>query len=118
MQKSSRTCAMCDNLVQSSHVVCKDHYEDYTLYKNEDWFKALAESSRRQFEIDNEETAIVMGKIHRTRRSYTKLTETERKSIQEYSQTGVNPKAISKLTGVNIRVIYDYLYRFRKNSSH
>lgn len=117
-QKSSRSCALCDTLIQSNHVVCKNHYEDYKLYKNEIWFKELVSSTRRQFQIDNEEIAISMGDLPKDTKIYTKVTETQIQDILKYRELGLNPSAISKLTGVNKKLVEYYVYKVMKNRVH
>jgi hypothetical protein len=104
--------------VPNVYVVCKEHYKDYRLYKNEPWFRELVDTARRQFEIDHEEISMSLGGVGRDKRSYKILTETERKEIAKYLETGIGAASIAKLTGIKVRVIRDYLYRLRKRVTH
>lgn len=117
-QKSSRTCALCDMIIQSNHVVCKIHYGDYILYKNEQWFKELVTYTRRQFQIDNEEIAMCLGDLPKNTKVYKKVTETQLKEILKYRELGLNPDAISKLTNVNKKVVEYYIYKVLKKKIH
>ena len=117
-QKSSRTCALCDNIIKSNYVVCKAHYNLYILYKNEPWFKELVNFSRRQFQIDNEEIAMTLGDFPKNTKTYVKVTETQINDIINYRKLGLKPDAISKLTGVNKKIVEYYIYKVLKNRVH
>ena len=98
-------------MIPDSHVVCKDHYQEYKLYRDEPWFKELAGAARRQFEIDNEETAIQMGDFSKITQTRRKLTESEKKLILEYKDKGVSYVVIGKLLGVNSNTVKMFLQR-------
>ena len=114
MKKSSRICAICDIIVQDNHMVCKEHYGQYKLYKDELWFKELVESARRQFEVDNEETAIQMGDFAKVTKIHRKLTETEKKLILDYRKKGLGSKSIAKILDLNCSTIESFLQRSKK----
>lgn len=55
MIRNVKMCALCDNRIPYTHVVCPTHYKEYKLYKNEQWFLELVESQRKQAIIDAKE---------------------------------------------------------------
>jgi DNA-directed RNA polymerase specialized sigma24 family protein len=116
MKKSSRVCALCDTVIPDSHVVCKEHYEEYKLYKDEPWFKELASAARRQFEIDNEETAIQMGDFSKITQTRRKLTESEKKLIIQYVKKGIGSINIAKILDLNSNTVESFIQRYKKSS--
>ena len=118
MKKSTRMCAMCDTIIPNTHVVCKIHFSEYVKSKSEPWMIELINTSRRQFEIDNEEIAIELGDFRREKRSYEKVTESNVKDVLNYKKIGLNPKAISKLTGLNYRKVVYIYYDLLKDGSN
>lgn len=116
MKRSSRICAMCDSIVPDSHVVCKTHYQEYKLYKDEPWFKELADAARRQFEIDNEETAIQMGDFSKVPQNRRKLTESDKKLIVQYFKKGLGSISISKILDLNNNTVESFIQRYKKSA--
>lgn len=54
-----KLCALCENRIPDTHVVCQDHYRAYIEYKDEQWFLELIEAQRRQAHIDRKEVVTI-----------------------------------------------------------
>ena len=52
----TKTCALCDTKIKSSHRLCGIHFTQYRDQINENWFKALCEEQTRMDIIDRRES--------------------------------------------------------------
>lgn len=112
---TTRICALCDKVIRNDHVVCREHLAEYLTHKDEPWMQELIKTNRRQFEVDNEELAILHGDTlpERTtpKRTRRRLTETDKKQIQYYYKKGLGYINISKILGLNPSTTRDYILR-------
>lgn len=99
---------MCDKVIPDTYVVCYEHLSDYKKYKDEEWFKELVLSARRQFEIDNMEA--VLGTA-RYVKPYQKLTDSEKQAIRFLRSKKLGAKSISKVLGIHHQTIASYIRR-------
>lgn len=106
-KKTTRLCALCDTIIPDQHIVCKEHFNDYLQFKEDEWFKELVMAQRRQFEIDNLESVMASGKIVKP---YQKLTESEKRAIRFLRSKKLGAKSISKVLGINKAAIEHYIY--------
>ena len=58
-RENIKLCALCDNRIPNTHVVCPDHYADYKVYKDEQWFKELVIMQQKQAQIDGKENVTI-----------------------------------------------------------
>ena len=104
---TTRLCALCDRKIPDTWIVCKEHYPDYQESKDEEWFKMLAATARRQFEQDNIEN--LMGKVFRTKKK--RLTDDEKRAIRFLRFKGLGYRNIAKVLGISQETIRSYLDR-------
>ncbi len=104
---STRLCAMCDRVIADEFICCKEHMEYYRVYKDEEWFKVLVETQRRQFEIDNEQYFLQAG-IPKIVKPYRKLTESEKEAIKYLWNKGLGAKNISKVLSINYNTVNSF----------
>jgi len=112
-QYSTRICALCNKIVRDNHIVCAEHMQDYVLFKDEEWFKVLVIAQRKQFEQDIIESVIASGAVN-TKKTYIKLTESEKAAIRFLANKKLGMRSISKVLGINRQTIYAYLRRYSK----
>lgn len=108
---TTRVCALCSSIIPDEHVVCKKHFSDYILYKNESWMIALVDAQRRQFQIDNEELYLQSGVVFNDKKPYRKFTKSEKWWIDFYRSKGLGSRTIAKILDLNWCSIQSYLDR-------
>ncbi len=107
---------MCDRVIADEFVVCKEHYKDYLKYRDDAWFKELAEMQRRQFEIDNEQNLISQNitYVYTTMKPRSKLTITDKNNIDALEKLGFGKRRIARKLNLNMSAVNMYMYRKKK----
>lgn len=119
-QDRLKLCALCNNRINKTHVVCEDHLADMEKYRHEEWFITLCQMQQRQYEIDVEEYRIIkhgfpistLQKSSRTRGK--QLTNQQKKDILYLYNHGLGDRRIAKQLKIPYSAVNKLLYRYRK----
>jgi hypothetical protein len=114
MNVSSKVCAFCDKQIPSNHITCKEHWSLYQEHKDAPWVMVLVDAQAQQFCVDNLELEFE-GKIApKVKRQYHRLTDEEKRKIEEYRSKGLGSVNIAKLLFLNHRGVEHYICKIRK----
>lgn len=113
-----KLCALCDNRIVHTNIVCQDHIKEYHLYQNEQWFIEMVAAQQRQYEISVDELRATTNRtatsLQKSRKTHNKLTTKQKTDISRMFTSGMRPAKIARELKLSFETVRKHIQRNHK----